>query len=1422
MTRIYLQDTRGNLFGDLGKRGASNPITVENPNTSPAEETEHLEEYRADLQEGRTYTVMFTCDCDRYGNDSRSPNVQLFLMAHDHGQEGYGSKLIEYMSWKSGMDANFGDFSGEPDITDMGNGSWRFTLQFTVKAGGGGSYYPRLDNNMYGTTCKFWDITLQEGAADSLQFDVEVSDNSSRTRALMGGDILTLIFSLTYYKDIPIGSWTMFQGAKYVLYSPAALNKQGSRNIEYTLTMEAEGSHIPQYVLRDGEDGRLDFSMCAKPHEFVDLIVWNLNQRQGDGAWHSGECIEAEEKTLAFSFTLIADALQQVADEFETEWEIKDNTVYLRKVEYNKEAPLPLSYGKGNGLVPGIGRGTDAGEPPVETLYVQGGEQNIDVSKYVQITKGFLPQELQGSITADDCHTLHLPVDATLQYGGRTYKTDAKGRYVRRADLQPTYDTEGSVDLSDIYPSRVGEVGEVTFDGDAKCDFKDETIPDDLNFSDCVIAGEPMTVIFQTGMLAGKEFEIMTDGETGELTGYDHGTRTFKIVQQEYDGIMMPCVEKDEASGEIVAQWLPATGDKYAVFHCALPKSYIRDDSDKSGAEWDMFREAAKYLHGHEDVKFTFSGKVDGLWAKGDWANIGAKLMVGGYVRFSDPQFAPDGTDIRLTSIKDYVNDPHSPEVQLSDGTSGTNLSVTLAELKAQEVLRQDGEKRGRDFTRRRFSDAQRIMNMLNALVGTINDKFTNSVMPIAVQTMQTLVGDGSLQFEFVKGASGAQPSDNLEKTDLEVGIIESGINLHFFNIGNHEYPYLRHHTLGITEMSAASGYEYKMWMLPVSASYSALDADKDYYLYIKASATTENGTTCPAQASFHFSETAMPLQSDGYYYLLCGILNAEYEGGRSFAQMYGFTEILPGRITTDKITSTDGKTYFDLAQSIIGGNINFFSGGNYVPLAEYEAYNHRNLLMGSSPYTASNKIEVDNPNSSGEIWREFENELEIDIEAGKTYTLSYRADTADFGQTEFFLMWKDAPGYADNMITYHSGNGAAVFNGYKAIDDGNGMFRYILTFTVADNVGGRYYVRLDNNVAVTTLHYWDLQIEEGAYASPWKQPLDGNALLSLSSALEAINEAVGGSTEIAGGLLLTNMIMVKDTAGNVTGGLNGTSGDNVFLWSGGTYQQALAETVKLLLRKDGSGFFAGKNLSWDADGNIRVEGEIVANSGQIAGFDISNGTIGKVGLDSSGLSINRSFIKFSDSKTWAGLGLNVVSSSNGWNCLCRLEYNDTSNYSFGGYGLRVVYNVPKGNYDPIRRAIDATGNCCFKGGFSVFEDTYRGPAYSDSLTSNLKHTCTFAFNSISGAAVWMPLPTQADIENAIGRSDVTFLLQIQVAWTGNSNYIRVSGHDGVYLYNRYERGNGDPYGWLDIAQGDTLILRFIDGTYYVVFYYHG
>ena len=66
-------------------------------------------------------------------------------------------------------------------------------------------------------------------------------------------------------------------------------------------------------------------------------------------------------------------------------------------------------------------------------------------------------------------------------------------------------------------------------------------------------------------------------------------------------------------------------------------------------------------------------------------------------------------------------------------------------------------------------------------------------------------------------------------------------------------------------------------------------------------------------------------------YYLLIGILNSEYDGERSFVSLYGYSEVLPGRITTDRIVSSGGNSYFDLVNNAmkLGDALDFNSKGD-------------------------------------------------------------------------------------------------------------------------------------------------------------------------------------------------------------------------------------------------------------------------------------------------------------------------------------------------------------------------------------------------------------------------------------------------------------------------------------------------------------
>lgn len=690
---------------------------------------------------------------------------------------------------------------------------------------------------------------------NNTELDVAVNDNSYRYRAIKGEHSLTLYYSLPQHVELPVGAYCFFENEKYTLEKPSNFKMHNTRNFEYTVIFDASQAKAKKYKFRNPVDRRLKFHLTAKPHEHLQMFVDNMNAR--DSGWTIGRCIEATEKLVTYNHAWCIDALTQMADVFETEYEINGKEVSLWKIEYNKDNPLPLSYGRGNGFKSGVGRRNEGDTHPVEILYVQGGDRNINRSKY-------------GS------PELLLPKNQTLEYEGRTYISDSDGFSIRRADKPIQTAAEDSLDCSHIYPSRVGTVTSVEIEDAEKhfYDFIDNTIPEDLNFEECLIEGETMTVIFQSGMLAGKEFEVK----------YTHADRRFKIVPQEIDGRTMP----DSA-------FKPTASEKYAVFGISLPDAYVCNNADKSGASWDMFRAAAKYLYENEGQKFTFSGELDGIWAKKDWVNIGGRIKLGAYILFSDNQFQPEGVRIRIIGIKDYINNPHSPVIELSNSVVGSSVSSELRKIDNNLILTDSRHRDAISFTKRRYRDAVETGEMLSK---ALLDNFTASITPITVKTMQVLLGDESLQYRFVNNKTNPITVPHIIKYNDATKVLHCPAGI------------IQHMTLGIKDISAKHDISlYKFW--DVAEFNSPTMPDKEaYYLYIKASTTNQT-------ASFVMSKTAIGMTAvAGFYHLLVGVLNSEYDGTRSFVELYGFTEILPGRITTQRVVSADGLNFMDFVNN--------------------------------------------------------------------------------------------------------------------------------------------------------------------------------------------------------------------------------------------------------------------------------------------------------------------------------------------------------------------------------------------------------------------------------------------------------------------------------------------------------------------------
>ena len=687
---------------------------------------------------------------------------------------------------------------------------------------------------------------------NSTYIDVLPTDESYRYRSIMGEHTLTLYFALPSYTDIPTGAWCEFANERYTLNQPAKIVKHNTRHFEYTLTMDSEGVNIKNYKFRNPNDKTLKFPFTASPRYHIQILVDCLNMI--DSGWQVGNCIEASEKLVSYNHNNCLEALEMIAKAFETEYEIIGKTIHLHKVEYFKDNPLPLQYGKGKGFKTGVSRTTE--QSRITRLYVQGGDRNIDRSKYGN-------------------KELLLPKSQEYIYEGVTFLSDDKGLSIAIKNAQNNgFINEQSLDLSHIYPKRKGTITEVfEVDHDKHFyDFTDTSIPQALNFSDLQIKGEKMLIYFESGMLSGREFEVQK---------YDHNQKRFQLVPKEEDGVTMP--------NDI---FKPAIGDEYSVYNMQMPNAYICDDNTKTGASWEMMKEACKYLYENRTDMFTFTGDLDGIWAKKNWVNVGGRLKMGAYINFSDTEFQRIPVAIRIVGLKEYVNNPYSPQIELSNKVQGHSFVSEMRKLQNQEIYFGELNKRTQSLTKRSWRDAQETIKQIEAAF----PEYTKSIVPATVQTMMALIGNKSTQFDFVVSKTNPVKTPHTLYFDKNSKQINAGSG------------WLKHFTLGTTDINPnRDANSYKYWNIPAFVSGRLDDKAKTYYLYIKASKTAEMG-------EFILSENKIDIEQEaGFYHFLYATVNSEYEGERGIAKLNGFTEITGGQIKTDKITSGNGQQYIHL-----------------------------------------------------------------------------------------------------------------------------------------------------------------------------------------------------------------------------------------------------------------------------------------------------------------------------------------------------------------------------------------------------------------------------------------------------------------------------------------------------------------------------
>lgn len=390
------------------------------------------------------------------------------------------------------------------------------------------------------------------------------------------------------------------------------------------------------------------------------------------------------------------------------------------------------------------------------------------------------------------------------------------------------------------------------------------------------------TVTFQDGGLAGYDLHIVKGS-------WDNKTKQFKLAKVEEEGAL-------KVPGDIHF----AVGDKFILTGIKMPKDYV----DKASEELRVA--AQKYLDGKCENRTKLAVVCDEVL----FAKHSLSVQCGELMHVRDTRLGLD-RKIRVTSVKRFIEndneEPYRYEIVLSDFLEGNRFMQELSDIKKESKAARERAEEMVRYSRRTWQDVKETQEHLKK---DFADKFKESINPVTIETMQLIVGHEQLQFVFVDSKTAPQKVVGVypEFVGGRIRIRAAGL-------------FLKHMTMGVKAItSRRDPSQYRYWEMADFTS-DGLAADKVYRLYARVPVSGESGT-------FVLHDTFKGMNDEaGFYLLLMGYLGAEREGNRSWGRAYGFTEILPGQITTELIQDPNAQLVIDLANGRITGPLTITAG---------------------------------------------------------------------------------------------------------------------------------------------------------------------------------------------------------------------------------------------------------------------------------------------------------------------------------------------------------------------------------------------------------------------------------------------------------------------------------------------------------------
>ena len=600
--------------------------------------------------------------------------------------------------------------------------------------------------------------------------------------------------------DFAIGDYLMYRGERFEInYNPGKIKSapqyaKGDAFKYENVKFNSFTDELTRCVFHDVvlNDNRLHFTGLPKfpfhggVQDLADRIQANLDRAYGKNTWTvvvSPEYTDNKELNVTVDTQKVWDMLSVLVNDFKTYFTIKGRTITIGAA--GVPAGHLFKYGKDNGLYE-IEENAEPDQAIITRLRAYGSTRN-------------LPHRYYNSLTGSDGRKL-IPDNMAVQnlmlpnfpYGTQDPFIDSANRPVLGTREGTVFFDGSQEDLDEIYPSIEGMTAEqlkaagvtcnatgaldeivsatqVLDNGVGKIEDNNSTLDEkyayfkvtvkDLGFNikDCILPGSTPTVAFKSGMLGGREFEIVASepikNAEGKVTGCE--------------------IELKRVYDDDIKLWFPynnynaKAGDKFVLLYIQMPEAYIKAASQR------LLEAAKEWLAKNDYSRSVYAPKVDEIFmarqhdaamaSNGTIASLHDTLCAGMMLLFEDEDLNIDASIfIDQLTIKEGEGAIPTYEVTLKEEKTVGRLDKMQNQI---DSLASGGQ--GGGYT------AAQIRSMIDAYGGTrFLSKIKSDRTPYDLAVGGELIAEGATRSkDFASGMTGygwrASASGEIEAASL-------------------------------------------------------------------------------------------------------------------------------------------------------------------------------------------------------------------------------------------------------------------------------------------------------------------------------------------------------------------------------------------------------------------------------------------------------------------------------------------------------------------------------------------------------------------------------------------------------------------------------------------------------------------------------